>query len=485
MPRREHNALSADREKSRTKKRLPKLDLSYIFTALVQIAVALGAMALVVYFGYHMLSTFSEPVATTPAYTVTHSAYTDSTAYVIRDEKPIESSLSLGFADYRVNSGERVGKGEILCDVYNASEEDIRTHISKLDAEITLLEEVLTATATSGNIATVGDSVSKDYSSLMAAIASGDLAAAAKLSDTFRGSLTALAVFSGEADGINTRLSELKAQRANALARLGASIGNVSAPSIGYFFPDCDGYESIFTTELIKDFNAEDIYTAINATPEQTLSVGKIVSSPKWYVAIPVTAEDVRNYSSGKSYSLTFPDNKDLSVKMSLEKLSYDESGNAVLLFSSSNPPADFLYLRAQRVRIEYRTFEGYRVPVEAVRHYDGMTGVYTLHGGYVYFRRINVLYEGEGYYIVSKYADVEEGKPKTYRILGFNEDGLVGDYDSLHATAKKLSLEQSIYNNGGMPLKYGYSTPYFYHLADLEEIIIVGSDLYHGKVLN
>ena len=163
----------------------------------------------------------------------------------------------------------------------------------------------------------------------------------------------------------------------------------------------------------------------------------------------------------------------------------YDENGDFVLLFSSPDPPEDFAYLRCQRVRIEYEVYEGYRVPIEAVRHYDGMTGVYTLHGGYVYFRRINVLYEGEGYYIVSKYADIEEGKPKTYRILGFNEDGIVGDYDSLHATAKKLSLEKSVYNNGGMPLKYGYSTPYFYHLADLEEIIIVGSDLYHGKVLN
>ena len=485
MPRKEYHVLSPHARRENTAKKPPRLDLSYIFTALVQIAVALGAVAVVVYFGYHMLSTFSEPVTTAPAYTVTNSAYTNSTAYVIRDEAPISSSLSSGFADYRVSDGERVGKGEILCDVYPAAEEALREQIAALDAEIALLEGILSSSATSGNISAVGEDVSADYAALMSALSRGDLAAAAKLSGSLRGSLSALAALSGEADGISTRLASLKAERAAALTRLGGSIGKVGAPSIGYFFSDCDGYEGVFTAELIEKFNAEDFYAAISAAPDEASFVGKIVSSPKWYAATPVSLKESENYTKGRSYRLTFPDNGGYSIEMTLEKLVYDGEDGAVLLFSSSDLPEDFTYLRAQQVRIEYRVFEGYRIPVEAVRHYDGMTGVYTLHGGYVYFRRINVLYEGEGYYIVSKYADIEEGKPKTYRVLGFDEKGAIDDYAALDAVAERLGLEKTVHDNGGTPLKYGESLPYFYHLADLEEIIIVGNDLYHGKVLN
>ena len=485
MPRKEYHALSTRVKRGSAEKKPPRLDFSYILTALVQIAVALGAMAVVVYFGYHMLSTFTEPVTTAPAYTITHSAYTNSTAYVIRDEAPIKSSLSSGFADYRIADGERVGKGEILCDVYPAAEEALRAQINALDAEIALLEGIVSASSASGNIIAVGNTVSADYAALMSALGSGDLAAAAKLSDALRGSLSALAALSGEAGGITARLAELKAERAAALTMLGGSIGKVGAPSIGYFFSDCDGYEGVFTAELIENFTAEAFYTATSASPSSDSYVGKIVSSPKWYVATPVTLKESENYAVGKSYRLTFPDNDGLAVQMKLEKLVLDNEGGAVLLFSSSDLPEGFTYLRAQQVRIEYQVFQGYRIPVEAVRHYDGMTGVYTLHGGYVYFRRINVLYEGEGFYVVSKYEDIEPGKPKTYKRLGYNPDGIVDDFASIDDEADKLGLKETIYENGGIPLKYGETLSYFYHLADLEEVILVGNDLYHGKVLN
>ena len=113
------------------------------------------------------------------------------------------------------------------------------------------------------------------------------------------------------------------------------------------------------------------------------------------------------------------------------------------------------------------------------------MTGVYTLHGGYVYFRRINVLYEGEGFYVVSKFSSLDSDKPKTYKVVGFDPDGALDDYASLEAEAQRLGLKQTVYENGGTPVKYGYTLPYFYYLADLEEVILVGNDLYHGKVLN
>ena len=486
MPKKEFRALERRRGGEKKPKSAPRFDFSYLFSAVVQIGVALCAVATVLYFAYHLINEFAEPVTTTPAVTVRQAAYTEANAYIIRDERPITSSHASGFIDMRVKEGERVGKGEILCDIYPAAEEQLRGEIALLDYEIALLETARENAASSGSIAAVGKEISKNYASVMDLIAEGRLADAGAISDSLRSSLSALAILSGEGGGISARLSALKEERAAAISRLGGSIATPRADAIGYFFSDCDGYENVFNADLIENFNNERFAAAIASSPEPTsLCIGKMVSSSKWYVAVALSAKENRSYRVGKSYNVIFSDNAGRSVSMKLEKSVYDENGDFVLLFSSPDPPEDFAYLRCQRVRIEYEVYEGYRVPIEAVRHYDGMTGVYTLHGGYVYFRRINVLHEGEGYFIVSKYADVENGKPKYYRVLGFDHVGFIREYDKIRGVARSLGLERTFYENGGDPLKYGYSDYHFYHLADLEQIILVGNDLYHGKVLN
>ena len=82
-------------------------------------------------------------------------------------------------------------------------------------------------------------------------------------------------------------------------------------------------------------------------------------------------------------------------------------------------------------------------------------------------------------------YADAEPGKPLTYTSLGFSDHGKIDDYASLHAFAEGLGLEKTIYDNGGIPVPKGRTLRYFYHLNDLEQIILTGRDLYHGKALD
>ena len=112
------------------------------------------------------------------------------------------------------------------------------------------------------------------------------------------------------------------------------------------------------------------------------------------------------------------------------------------------------------------------------------MTGVYTLHGGRVYFRKINIMLQNDDYCIVSEYSAVGQDIPPTYKVLGFNADGLLGDYVSLHRYAAKKGWERRDYDNGGTPVKYGTKEDYYYYLDELEDIILTGRNLYDGKAL-
>ena len=147
--------------------------------------------------------------------------------------------------------------------------------------------------------------------------------------------------------------------------------------------------------------------------------------------------------------------------------------------------PQNFSYLRVQDVSVELAQYRGYRIPISALRYHEGMTGVYTLAGGYVMFRQIDVIYEGNGYVIAADYSVAEPGKPLTYTCLGFDEDGKLGDYESLHTFAEERGWEKKIYDNGGIPVPKGDTLRYFYHLDDLEQVILTGKDLYHGKALD
>ena len=78
-------------------------------------------------------------------------------------------------------------------------------------------------------------------------------------------------------------------------------------------------------------------------------------------------------------------------------------SDTSVLIFRTDILPEGFSYLRNQTVQVVKSSFTGYRVPVSAVRIVDGVKGVYILRGSKVLFRKIEPLFEYDGYLIVKE----------------------------------------------------------------------------------
>ena len=80
----------------RAKKREGRLgfDFSYLFSALLTVAVAFLSVGLVVYFGYHLVDYFKTDVTYAPAYLVTEIEYRHGTGYIFREEEVIGSTAS-------------------------------------------------------------------------------------------------------------------------------------------------------------------------------------------------------------------------------------------------------------------------------------------------------------------------------------------------------------------------------------------------------
>ncbi len=484
---------NADSRSAETGKKRFGFDFSYLFSALLVIAVALASFGLVLYFGYHFVDILTPDVTTAPAYDITESEYRRATGYIFRSEQVLADSIS-GTPDYKTDDGERVGIDEVLCDVYAAITDEVRQRIEEIDREIALLEASIgTGVVQTGLPEALADANSS-YSEIMKLLSRGEYRDAAALSDSFLVALNRINLLENGADEAKVRIDTLKSEKSSLIASYGKKISTVTSESVGYFFRDCDGYEEIFDPALLGNITVGGFAELISGEPEDIGgAVGKMIDDPKWYLCVPLGSADAKGFAEGNVYNIIFNDNGARTLPMTLERLVLDfddhdgdgDRAEALLVFFTKEMPKDFTYLRLQDVSIEFASYSGYRIPLTAVRYYDGMTGVYTLVGGYVFFRQIDVIYEGNGYLIAADYADAEPGKPLTYTALGFSDYGKFDDYASLHALAEEQGWEKKIYDNGGIPVVKGQTLRYFYHLDDLEQVILTGKDLYHGKALD
>ena len=93
-------------------------------------------------------------------------------------------------------------------------------------------------------------------------------------------------------------------------------------------------------------------------------------------------------------------------------------------MFEASEIPSDFAFFRTQRVEITANESEGYYVPESALQQKDGVSGVYILKDGIVRFRRIEILYFGDGYYIVSEHFE----RKSEYAAMKLNDLVIIND---------------------------------------------------------
>ena len=140
-----------------------------------------------------------------------------------------------------------------------------------------------------------------------------------------------------------------------------------------------------------------------------------------WYLAMTVSPEVATLFSVGGSYDFSFPENGGCEIALNLESRA-EGTGEVLLVFRSNSTPAGFDYHRVQRVEITVDTCEGYYVPESALqwRRADGVEeiGVYVFENSVIRFRRIEVLYYGDGYCIVASGEESEITELKKNDIL-------------------------------------------------------------------
>ncbi len=391
-------------------------------------AIALLCAFALIYVFYHIANAFRAKADLFLVEPVTEYHTIDVSGCIFRDETVVHG-IGTGVCAYSYDNGDKVAKDSVIASTYLSDSAELEQKINDLNFRI----DVLRDSTGRKSLELLDEKIAQYRNQIALGIAEGNTAFAQSAEKKLLVLLHERALVEKNADDYSDHITLLETERALLLSDLSASERRISAEASGYFYSYTDGYENTFTAEAAQNITIENYKALLSSNSQKSpAAIGKIATTYKWYFVCLTESEKCEQIVADKAYSVTFGDNTyDTSLKLLAEnKITDRETGETLLVFSSSALPASFDFSRFQRASITVEEIEGLRIPSSAVRVFDGHTSVYVISEGVCRIRKIDILFEKDGYCVVAEGS--RSGFIRRYDrlILGDNElyDGKVID---------------------------------------------------------
>lgn len=322
-------------------------------------------------------------------------------AYLFRDETPLYSG-TVGTDCFLVDDGARVATGTNVSATFTEENDaTVQERITRINSMIRILElSNLSEGAQTTDLAILDRRIQALTVELLRDVADGDLTAALRGEEALWVEMNRRQALLEDDFDYSAQINLLKQEKADLEASLRGHSVTVTAPFAGYFYQNTDGYETVFTTKVLKTLTVDSFDALLETQPDGEIlsnSCGKMVRTADWYVAVSLDKRSASGYTEGKSYELVFPFSTGMRLTMTLDKKAVQTNrDHAVLVFRSSQLPVGFDFTRRQTVQLVSETYSGIRVSTDALRMQDGVLGCYVLDGNHVIFKKADVLYREE-----------------------------------------------------------------------------------------
>ena len=312
-----------------------------------------------------------------------------------------------------LRDGENAMAGQEVMWVFSQASEGVGKQLRDLENQIHVLEDSLLAEDIPSGLSTNSKELAAYYAQFLTALDQGDLSEMPMLTDALQTRINRGKNSLATENAIKERIASLKEQRNALIEAHKADISVLKTETAGLFYSYTDGYEGLCDRKTAENIGYADfltLYEQVQAADAPANGIAKVVVDTYWYVALVLPLSETRDMEESVNYSVTFLDNENLTMEMTLCRMDTDYgAGQSLLVFGSRSIPDDFDFARVQRLSIVKTIHRGFRVPLQAVRYVDGKTGVYVTDGNKVRFRRIEILFSKEGSYVVKQYDTQKE----------------------------------------------------------------------------
>ncbi len=427
------------------------LDREYLKRVVTSVLSFVLSVAILTYIGYHIWRKATSEVTVETVYPQSSSDVLSFESLIIRDETLLKGS---GTPSAIVREGEKVSKNELVVKTYGSVSADARTRLAEIDTLLGILDSIGSKeNLTMTNASATDKKTYASLDSIRESFSNGNFGDAHSLRSSFIADCDRSGVITGKIADLGALRQSLEGEKTSVQAQFGTAGASICTPVSGYYYSSVDGYETLFSSSSVNTLTYEEFSEKMRSEPVSASgTVGKIVTSPVWYAYCPVSAADAKLYSVGDWCDVHFTASGTASIEMQVVRTL--ESGNdGAIIFKTDLIPEGFTFDRTQPAEVTVREYDGLGVPKSAVRISDGVTGVYTLDGTKVVFKRVEILAEYESQYIVT------ETDPLKVKADAETGDGADAETDTAP------------------------NSPYSY-IARSDSVIIEGKGLYNGKII-
>lgn len=388
----------------------------------ITVAIAAIAVALVIYFGFYVAKVFSEPYTTALAYTYTSNDSAEAVGILVRQETVLPAQT--GIVDVTRSEGEKVGVGQSVAQVYRDSQ--AQTNQADLEAladQIQLLEY----SSDGGGVdsaAKLDENILQAVTALHAASGVGDYNQLEDQARTLKSTVLKRGYVYGNglgAEELSQKLNDLKSQYAALKQQTSSSTSSVRAPQSGVFSTLVDGYETAVTPQTVFQLTPSSLSALlVGQGKEAGGGMGKLITSTRWYFAAALPVSVAERLKEGSTATLRFSGDFDQDIDMRVDQVGQAEGDKSVVVFSTDRYLSQTTLLRQQTAELIFNSWSGLRIPKQALRmekstYTDKETGqevqnnrlgVYALLGGRAEFKTVEVVTEGDDYYVVRSTTD-------------------------------------------------------------------------------
>lgn len=347
--------------------------------------------------------------------------------YITRNEQIVTSNLS-GELYPVMNEGERVSKGQAVAVVKNDNSEVISEKIKEITKKMSALT---TPGIFNKDVMLLDNEINSVLEELSTANYNVSFSSLKETRNKIETRLNKKSAIIGEnsAKGSVERAyyEELKKYE----SQLTYSQQELTAPIAGTVAYKLDGYENVFSSKAISDYDASTLEGLNIPTGELVGSIKpnsfKIVDNIEGYITVISSSEEALNTKVDKKVKLRFPEISQDDITGKIEFLSFEE-GKAVITFRINRGIESLINYRKLKVDIIWDNETGMKVPSKAIKFTDDGDKIFVINGNRVVEKDVNVIANWNGEAIIEE-----------------KDDSKIFLYDAIALDAQKVNAKKII----------------------------------------
>ncbi len=376
----------------------------------VKIIAGLLAFFILFYIGYQIYSYVHSPYKTETVFESVVADSVEAEGTIFRDEVLIKAKKSQdGVISYYYPNGSKVAKDAAVAVIYNSSEDLEKNYkIELLQNEIKMLKECKTSSSGTNQNDLLTSQLASEQMELIEKIDNHDLSDISSSKLEILETLNKIQLLTGELKSVNSRISKLRKQVKKLKSTLSSAKSSVNASASGFFVDETDSLEDENGYSKAKKQTEKSLNELISTEPAAVNgTVGKIITSYEWRFVIFVDKTESAKFTEGQEINAVFSSFADETVEAEIEKVGEaNSSGKVMIIIKSDLMDENIASLRTDKVKISFKNNTGLKVSKKALYIEDGVKGVYCLLGKDVTFKKVDIIYETDDFFLSAEHSE-------------------------------------------------------------------------------